>query len=274
MLSDGGLTTRIGLIVMTAFHLNIITSMPRAVPIEWNIFVLYSMWFLFGHFAAVAPTVSSPVLTVFLVVCLVGLPVLGNLLPGRTSFLIAMRFYAGNWAYSSWLFRGREAFEKFGAIPVSVAPFKLGKPPLPRFPPLARRPGSGSLHLLGRGLQLLWPKAIPNPDDRPNYIAVFGDAIGRRLLGWGFGDGHLHDERLLRAVQARCGFKPGELLHIFVESQPLLRQSVEYRITDAATGLVERGEIPIALLRTQQLDAPPEEAAALARIVQSFPRVA
>jgi len=62
--------------------------------------------------------------------------------------------------------------------------------------------------------------------------------VARRLCGWSFGDGHLHDERLLRSVQERCPFEPGELIHIFVESQPLHRQAVEYRITDAATGLV------------------------------------
>ena len=38
--------------------------------------------------------------------CAVALPLLGNLWPARVSFLLAMRYYAGNWAYSVWLFRG------------------------------------------------------------------------------------------------------------------------------------------------------------------------
>ena len=33
-------------------------------------------------------------------------PLYGNFVPSRVSFLLAMRYYAGNWAYSIWLFRG------------------------------------------------------------------------------------------------------------------------------------------------------------------------
>jgi hypothetical protein len=255
LLSDGGWPTAVGLVVMTGFHLNIITSMPRAVPIEWNIFVLYSLWFLFGHHAATPLGVSSPWLSAFLLATLVGLPLLGNFLPGRTSFLIAMRYYAGNWAYSSWLFRGPEAYAKFGAIEVARAPFKLGTSGLLQMPYLGRNPSSGSLHLLGRGLLLLWPKAVGGREHLPGYIPLPGDGVARRLLGWNFGDGHLHDERLLRVVQSRCHFEPGELIHIFVESQPLHRQAVEYRITDAATGLIERGEIPMSDLMRLQPDS-------------------
>lgn len=252
MLSDGGPTTRLALVVMTLFHLNIMTSMPPAVPVEWNIFVLYSMYFLFGHHAADTASVTSPALAAFLCVTLIGLPIIGNLWPARTSFLIAMRYYAGNWAYSSWMFRGEEAYQKLAAIDVGVRPFKLAKLPMLPWPRLTKPLNAGTLHLLGRGLLLLWPKAAGGYEHVDKYIALFGDGIARRLLGWSFGDGHLHDQRLLRAVQARCQFQPGELVHIFVESQPLLQQSVSYRITDAATGEVERGELSISTLRTLQ----------------------
>jgi hypothetical protein len=252
LLSDGGPGTTLGLAVMTLFHLNIMTSMPPAVPIEWNIFVLFSMWFLFGHHAAAPLAISSPLLLGFLLVTLVALPLIGNLWPGRTSFLIAMRYYAGNWAYSSWLFRGEEVYAKFGQIQVAIRPFKLGITPTLQMPRLALDQNGRTLHLLARGLLLLWPRATGGPEHLSQYIAVSGDWIARRLVGWAFGDGHLHDERLLRAVQERCQFQPGELIHIFVESQPLQRQAVEYRITDAATGLVERGEIPMSSLMSLQ----------------------
>jgi hypothetical protein len=252
LVSDGGLGTTIGLVVMTLFHLNIMTSMPPAVPIEWNIFVLYSMYFLFGHHAAASLEISSPLLAGFLLVTLVALPVIGNLWPRRTSFLIAMRYYAGNWAYSCWLFKGEETYAKFGQIPVARGPFKLGHVPTLQMPRLSPQQNGRTLHLLARGLLLLWPRAVGGPEHLSKYIALTGDLIARRLVGWAFGDGHLHDERLLRAVQERCQFKPGELVHIFVESQPLHRQAVEYRITDAATGLVERGEIPMASLMQLQ----------------------
>lgn len=252
MLSDGGPSTKLALIVMTLFHLNIMTSMPPAVPVEWNIFVLYSMYFLFGQHAADTASVASPALSAFLGVTLIGLPVIGNIWPARTSFLIAMRYYAGNWAYSSWVFRGEAAYEKLAQIEVGVRPFKLEKRPMIPWPRLTKPLNAGTLHLLGRGLLLLWPKAAGGYENVDKYIALVGDGMSRRLLGWSFGDGHLHDERLLRAVQARCHFQPGELVHIFVESQPLLRQSVQYRITDAAAGQLEIGEIPISTLRTLQ----------------------
>jgi glycerophosphoryl diester phosphodiesterase len=35
----------------------------------------------------------------------------GNVLPARVSFLCSMRYYAGNWAYSVWLFKGDESTE-------------------------------------------------------------------------------------------------------------------------------------------------------------------
>ena len=126
------------------------------------------------------------------------------------------------------------------------APFKLGV--VPRCHDAAPSPEpctASTLHLLARGLLLLWPRAAGGSRTLPSTSPT-GDMVARRCVGWNFGDGHLHDERLLRVVQERCQFEPGELLHIFVESQPLHRQSLAYRITDAATGLVERGEIPMS----------------------------
>lgn len=246
LLSDGGWPTALALVVMTLFHLNIITSMPWSVPIEWNIFVLYSMWFLFGYHAAAPVSVSSPWLLGLLVFGLVGLPLLGNFVPARTSFLIAMRYYAGNWAFSSWMFRGDAALAKLGRAPHAPAPFELGPAPLPPVQYLQPDPVTMQLHLLARAVLLLWPRAVGGREHLPAYKALTGDTVSRRMIGWNFGDGHLHDERLLRVVQTHCQFEPGELVHIFVESQPLHRQSLAYRITDAATGQIERGEIPMS----------------------------
>ena len=58
------------------------------------------------------------------------------------------------------------------------------------------------------------------------------------------GDGHMHNEQLLEAVQKRCGFAPGELVLVHMESQPLLRQRIAYRIVDAAVGQLEAGSGP------------------------------
>ena len=105
------------------------------------------------------------------------------------------------------------------------------------------------MHLHGRALPLLIPKAVERFED---YEYAEGEIIGGLALGWNFGDGHLHGEQLLESVQARCGFEPGELRCIFVESQPLGGASLRYRIVDAATGRLEAGELPVAELRTRQ----------------------
>ena len=79
-----------------------------------------------------------------------------------------------------------------------------------------------------------------------------GELIAGLVLGWNFGDGHLHRAPLLAAVQAQVGFEPGELRCIFVESQPLLGATLEWEIHDAATGLVEEGQVAVARLRELQ----------------------
>ena len=79
-----------------------------------------------------------------------------------------------------------------------------------------------------------------------------GEVMSGIILGWNFGDGHLHDEQLLRAVQSQCGFEPGELRCVFVESQPLGQRTQGWRIVDAASGQLEAGELVVADLRARQ----------------------
>ena len=105
------------------------------------------------------------------------------------------------------------------------------------------------MHLHGRALPLLIPKAV---DDFTAYEYVEGEMIAGLVLGWNFGDGHLHAEPLLGAIQRQCGFTPGELRCIFVESQPLGRSTMEYRIVDAASGQIAAGTLEVAELRSRQ----------------------
>jgi hypothetical protein len=72
------------------------------------------------------------------------------------------------------------------------------------------------------------------------------------VLGWNFGDGHLNGLQLLRAVQAQCGFEPGELRVVMVESQPLFGRTMAWKIVDAASGVLETGETAIAPMRALQ----------------------
>jgi hypothetical protein len=90
-----------------------------------------------------------------------------------------------------------------------------------------------------------------------------GEMVAGTVLGWNFGDGHLHDEQLLHSVQQQCGFAPGELRVVIVESQPLLGATMAWRVVDAATGPVAAGESAIAAMLERQPWPTGAEAAAL-----------
>src|SRR5439155_22846116 len=68
-----------------------------------------------------------------------------------------------------------------------------------------------------------------------------GEMLCNVILGWNFGDGHLHGQGLIEAVQKRCRFAPGEVIVVFAESEPVGNGRQEYWVMDAAVGIVERG---------------------------------
>ena len=85
-----------------------------------------------------------------------------------------------------------------------------------------------------------------------DYEYFEGELVAGMVLGWNFGDGHLHDERLLDAVQEQCGFEEWELRCIFVESQPLCRPWLHWKIADAKAGRLDEGRIAIPDLEPLQ----------------------
>jgi hypothetical protein len=251
---DGGTVTRLALVTMLLFHLFITSSIPMGVPIEWNVVMVYGAFFLFGHHAAVSlSSISSPLLVAHLVFACFLVQLAGNLFPAWVSFLCAMRYYAGNWAYSIWLFRG-ESSKKLDARLTKLAPSVRDQ--LARFydeeltvAVLSKVQAFRALHLHGRALQALLPRAV---DDIDAYEYLDGEMVAGVVLGYNFGEGHLHDVQLLRAVQRQCGFAEGELRCIFVEAQPLGRASHAWTIADAATGVLARGRIAVDDLRDLQ----------------------
>jgi hypothetical protein len=253
LFSPGGPWTLLGILLMLLLHGFITSNVPMGVPIEWNVMVVYGGFALFwAHPEVGVLDIGPPVLAVFLAVMLVAVPLAGNLFPGRFSFLLAMRYYAGNWAYGVWLFRG-ESYRKLDRL-VKSAPWVYDQ--LDRFYDRASSVGLVGrviafrlMHLHGRALPLLIPNAVERLED---YEYLDGEIVAGMVLGWNFGDGHLHSEQLLAAVQEQCGFEPGELRCIFVEAQPLGRSTMAYRIHDAATGLIERGEVEVAGCRERQ----------------------
>ena len=243
----------VAIALMLMLHLYITSNVPMGVPIEWNVMVAYGGFALFWAHPDVSFLHVEPLpLALFLAAMLVAVPLLGNLFPERFSFLLSMRYYAGNWAYSVWLLRG-ESYRKLAKLKTSAAWIY---DQLARFYDHAtsvglvgKVVGFRMMHLHGRALPILIPKAVERLED---YEWMDGEIIAGLVLGWNFGDGHLHQEQLLEAVQAQCNFAPGELRCIFVESQPLFRSTLAYRITDAATGELARGELPVDQLRSRQ----------------------
>ena len=253
-LSVGGTWTTIGLIAMVIFHGFILTSVPMGVPLEWNVAFIYSGFVLYGHHAEVRPwEFGSPLIAVVILVSGILMPIAGNLRPDRVSFLPSMRYYAGNWAYSQWMFRG-DSIDKLDANITKATPESVGQATA-LFDAemvtsmLSRGLAFRAMHLHGRVLHDLVPKAV---DDIEEYEIRDGEVIAGMALGWNFGDGHLHNEQFLAAVQSRCQFEPGELRCIMVESQPIHRQEHHWRIVDAATGLIEEGYTPVSQLLEQQ----------------------
>ena len=253
LLTPIGTAPVVGIVLMLLLHGYITSNVPMGVPIEWNVMVVYGGFALFwAHPDASLAAIGPPPVLAFLVVMLVIIPLLGNLLPARISFLLAMRYYAGNWAYSIWLFRG-EAYRKLSRLKMT-SPWIYDQ--LGRFYDRATAVGLVGkvmafrmMHLHGRALPILVPKAVDRLED---YEWVDGEVVAGLVLGWNFGEGHLHDEELLAAVQEGCAFEEGELRCIFVESQPLGRRTLDYRIVDAKRGQLERGELAVDELRTRQ----------------------
>jgi Transmembrane protein of unknown function (DUF3556) len=249
LLTQGGLVGTIALAGMVIFHVHIFSTFPLAVPLEWNVFMIFGLFFLFGHYADLPwSSLGDPLLLAILLPICVGLPLLGNFRPDLVSFLPSMRYYAGNWATSQWLFRrDTGAEDKLDAEILKPAPIVTRQ--LEKFydremidvlvyKGLAFR----SMHSHGRALNALTMRAVADVDE---YDVREGELVAGVVLGYNFGDGHFHDHRLLAAVQERCRFGPGELRVVTLESQPAHVQRQRYRIWDAAEGLVEEGWIDV-----------------------------
>ena len=249
ILSGDGTIGTIAVAGMVIFHVHILSTFPLGVPLEWNIFMIFGVLFLFGEYGDVPlSTLDDPLLMAILLIGGVGIPLLGNLRPDLISFLPSMRYYAGNWATSQWLFRKDGAEEKFDERLGKVAPVvvkqlaKLYGDELAEFM-LYKGLAFRAMHSHGRALNGLLPRAV---DDVARYHIREGEFVSGVAAGWNFGDGHFHGEQLLAAVQEQCRFEDGEVRVIFLESQPAQVQRQHYRILDAATGLIEEGWVAVA----------------------------
>jgi Transmembrane protein of unknown function (DUF3556) len=241
---------------MVIFHLNILVSAPAGVPLEWNFYMLLGIGILFVHYAPYnVGDLTQPLPVALLVAALIAGVVVGHLNPRKVSFLIGMRYYAGNWDTSMWCFtpsamaKLESTIKKPARLPQAqlatlyddeVAELISHKSDVFRL-----------MHAHGRAIFGLIPRAC-GPDHETNYIPVDGDFVAGVTLGWNFADGHLHNEQLVKAVQERCNFDEGELRVIVLDAQPIHRQRQAYRLVDAATGEFERGYVTVRDMRNRQ----------------------
>lgn len=260
LFSGGGPLSLITVAIMVIFHIHIISNVPVAAPNEWNVFMIFgTIWLFWTHADVSVLELRDPLLiAVLLLVLLLG-PVLGSVRPDLVSFAWAMRYYAGNWAASLWCFRGDAAdrvspnvIKASGLVEEQLERlFDADYALVTRYKMRAWR----SMHPEGRALNGLLPRAL---DDVETYNVFDGELFAGVVNGWSMGDGHMHNEQLLAAIQRRCGYDKGELVLIFLESHPIHRQSHRYRIVDAAVGQIESGSIDVTdVLHRQPWDDRP-----------------
>jgi Transmembrane protein of unknown function (DUF3556) len=238
--------TLVAALFMVGFHLFIISTFPLAVPLEWNVVFGYTTIFLFLGFPnwnGYAPWNMTPPWLAFIVAAaLLFYPILGNLRPDKVSFLPSMRQYAGNWASALWTF-APGAEQKLNKVTRSASNqidqfIAAGYEPKWAEVTLQKTIAWRSMHSQARGLYSLLLTHLPDIDVR---TVREGEFTCNSLIGFNFGDGHLHNEDLIRAVQDEAAFEPGECVIAWVESEAFGSGVQHYKLIDAALGVIERG---------------------------------
>ena len=254
--SNGGWPTAIAAFVMLCFHFGILSSIPMGVPLEWNVFMMFSVLALFVGHCQVGLTDMTAPLPLLLFIVVAGTVIVGNLAPRKVSFLPGMRYYPGNWDTTLWCVKPSAA-EKIEKNIVSIA--SMPQAQMERY---YGSPETAQMYLYmgyafrafnthGRAMFTLAHRAMAgqNEDD---YVLTDGERICSTAIGWNFGDGHMHNEQLIAAMQERCHFEPGEIRILLLDAQPIHKQRQEYRLVDAATGEFERGYVKVADMVTRQ----------------------
>ena len=166
-----------------------------------------------------------------------------------------MRYYAGNWATSAWIFKDAETEARLeehlttvSKLPINQLTGLYG----PEVADLMMQKGQAwrSMHAQGRALNGLVDRTVGDATGRE--IVRDGEFVAGVAIGWNFGEGHLHNAQLLAAVQQRCGFAEGDLRVVVLESQPFHVRRQDYEIHDASTGLIERGHVLISDMLQRQ----------------------
>jgi Transmembrane protein of unknown function (DUF3556) len=255
--SHGGWLTAIAAFVMIVFHLSILLAFPMGVPLEWNVFMIFGvLWLFVAHANLGLPDLTNPLPVAILFVVIVGTVVIGNLYPRKVSFLPGMRYYAGNWDTTVWCVKP-SADEKIRTGARALGPMyhlqleRLYGNKAGTLVPIHLSFAFRGMNTHGRALFTLVHRAMAGYHE-DDYNLCEGEILCAMVLGWNFGDGHMHNECLIEALQRRCGFEPGEVRVVILDAQPIQKQRQEYRLVDAATGEFERGYVDVDDMVTTQ----------------------
>jgi Transmembrane protein of unknown function (DUF3556) len=254
--SHGGWPTAIAAFVMLCFHFGILSAIPMGVPLEWNVFMMFSVLALFVGHAELGLTDLQTPWPIVLFVVVAGTVVIGNLFPRKVSFLPGMRYYAGNWDTGLWCVKP-SATAKIESGVVSIA--SMPQAQMERY---YGSPETAQMYLYmgyafrafnthGRAMFTLAHRAMAGQNEQ-DYVLTDGERICSTAIGWNFGDGHMHNEQLIEALQERCHFEPGEVRIVLIDAQPIHKQRQEYRLVDAARGEFESGYVNVADMVTRQ----------------------
>ena len=254
--SHGGWVTAIAAVVMLCFHFGILSAIPMGVPLEWNVFMMFSVLALFvGNAGIGLGDLDSP-WPLLLFAVSAGTVVIGNLFPRKVSFLPGMRYYAGNWDTSLWCIKPSAAVKiDNGLVAIASMPaaqmekFYGSKETAEMYQYMGYAFRSFNTH--GRAMFTLAHRLMAGHDEA-DYVLTDGERICSTAIGWNFGDGHMHNEQLIAALQKRCRFEPGEVRVLVLDAQPIHKQRQEYRLVDAAPGEFERGYVMVADMVTRQ----------------------
>src|SRR5690606_8265879 len=191
--SHGGWATAIAAGVMVLFHFGILSAIPMGVPLEWNVFMIFGvLWLFVTHAQFGLADVGNPWPVAALSLVLAGTVVLGNLFPHKVSFLPGMRYYAGNWDTTLWCVKP-SAEEKINNGIVAIASMPAAQ--------MERYYGSketAEMYLYmgyafrafnthGKALFTLAHRAMAGHDE-DDYTIIDGERICSTAIGWNFGD--------------------------------------------------------------------------------------
>lgn len=269
----------IGFSLAVGFHLFILAQIPMGAPLEWNVFTIVLTVYAFTSSTNVFTSCrdivvmgdqrwsveqakligglefpglvlpTSFTVCAYILIAHVVLPLYGNLHPERISFLLAHRYYAGNWPTTCWLVK-RSALGKlkriwaFSSLPHDQLACLYLEESLEQ---LEYRALCGRMmHLNSRALLKLLPLAVDAEEDSAEkldeYLIIEGELFAGTTLGWCFGDGHLCGEALLREIQSRCDFQAEELKHISIEPFPLFGNELTWAIRNEQCQILQAGK--------------------------------